>query len=350
MKKIIGILILVLFVKIMAIAQPPPTPEPKVLGVWYGRYTGYDPQTQSNITVTRRLIIEEENKVYSDTLWGQPTDLDSIIFELEFGNWDINLTADSIIFTPTLSKRIDISNPNPDSLVEYDNGVHLKKLNEDINVWQFHDDNMNVDYYMYKDEFINKPETPAGNTAPVINEEYTYTTNRTTSNLDHNLEYIFDWGDGTSSNWSSDTSASHSWSTEGIKYVTVTARCQEHLNRVNTSDSLEVNVLEAAAAVPHNYETTNPYSFRLLQDNPGTLSSPVIISYFVPERTRVILSVYNIDGQLVKSLINKPQSSGYYEILWDGTNENGNIVNGGVYFFTFKAKDYYDIQKSIIIK
>ncbi len=348
MKKTIGALIFALLVQFMTIAQPPPTPEPKVLGVWYGRYTGYDPQTKSNITVTRRLIIEEENKVYSDTLWGQPTDLDSIIFELEIGNWNINLTADSIIFTPTLSKRIDIS--NPDSLVEYDHGVHLKKLNEDINVWQFHDDNMNVDYYMYKDEFINKPETPAGNTAPVINEEYTYTTNRTTSNLDHNLEYSFNWGDGTSSNWSSDTSASHSWDTEGIKYVTVTARCQEHLNRVNTSDSLEVNVLEAATGVPHNYETTNPYSFRLLQDYPGTLTSPIIISYFVPEHTRVILSIYNIDGQLVKSLINKLQSSGYYEILWDGTDENDNIVKGGVYFFTFKAKDYYNIQKSIIIK
>jgi hypothetical protein len=346
MKKTISFILFALLVKAVAIAQPPP--EPKVLGVWYGRCTGYDPQTKSNITVTRWLTIEEENRAYSDTLWGQPTDLDSIIFELEIGNWNINLTQDSIIFTPTISKRIDIS--NPDSLVEYDHGVHMKKLNEDINVWPFHDDNMNVDYSMYKEEFIDKPETPSGNTTPEINKEYTYTTDRTTSNLDHNLEYSFDWGDGSNSDWSSDTSASHSWGTEGIKYVTVTARCQEHLNKFNTSDSLEVNVLETVTEIPDNHETDNPYSFRLLHDYPVNPVSPVIINYNVPEHTRIILSVFNMHGQLVKTLVNRPQSSGNYEILWDGIDQKGNIVSGGVYLFKFETKDYFDIQKGLLIR
>lgn len=439
MKKTISILIPVLLIQVLAVAQPR---DPLILGTWYGEYTGYDPQTKSNIIVTRRLIIEEVNNVYSDTLWGQPTDLDSIIFEMEIGNWEINLAADSVIFTPTISKRIDIS--NPDSLVEYDHGVHRKELNEDKNEWQFHDDNMNVDYYMYKEEFISPPGTPAGNTAPVIYEEYTYTAIGASSNLDHDLEYSFNWYDGTSPDWSSDTSASHiwtntgikkvtvtarcelhqdrtgtsdtlyvdvqdlaetiskpgtpagetapvtgeeysyatsgstsdaghtieysfnwgdgassewstsnsashSWSTGGIKYVSVTARCQTHLSKANTSDNLEVNV-ETVTGIIKNNKTRDTYSFKLIQGYPVTLNSPVTISYYIPEHTDLIISVYNIQGQLVNSLVNSTRDSGYYEIFWDGTDENGNTVNSGVYLFTFKTKDYYNILKSTIIR
>jgi hypothetical protein len=440
MKKTIGILILMLLVQVITVAQPG---DSLIIGIWLGEYQGFDPQTQSNITIKRRLIFEPENKVYFDTLWGKPTGLDDIILEMEIGNWEINFFVDSVVFTPVISKRIDIA--NPDSLVEYNHGVHSKELSSLFEYeWEFHDDNMNVDYIMYKEEFISTPGTPTGNTTPLIYGEYVYNTSGATSNLGHDLEYSFSWGDGTSSQWSSSkasshswatagiknvtvtsrcnlhqdrtatseilyvdvqdivetiskpgtpsgeaapvvnvvynyttsgassdlghtveysfnwgdgtssewstsTGASHSWSSEGLKSVNVTARCQMHINKVNTSDILEVNVL-TATGIEQDYETGNHYSFRLLYDYPGTTGSNVIISYFIPGQTRVNLSVYDVNGQLIRSLINKYHNPGYYEILWDGTDDSGNIVNGGIYFLTFKTKDYFYIQKSILIK
>jgi hypothetical protein len=441
MKKTISILALSLLVQVASIAQPG---DSLIIGIWLAEYQGFDPQTQSNITVKRRLIFEHENKVYYDTLWGQPTGLEDIIFEMEIGNWEINAVEDSVVFTPTISKRMDIA--NPDSLVEYDHGVHKKELSSIFEYeWDFHDDNMNVDYIMYKEEFISVPATPSGNTAPVIYGEYVYNTGGATSNLGHDLEYSFNWGDGSSSNWSTSTSASHSWDTPGIKnitasarcslhpdrtatseilqidvqdvaesiskpgtpsgetspvvdvvydyttsgstsdlghaieysfdwgdgtssewstsnsashswsspglkYVSVTARCQIHMNKLNTSDNLEVNVLESPTGIPQDYETNSPFSFKLLRDYQGTYSSTFIISYYIPEYTNVIVSVYNIRGQLVRSLINQPHNSGYYEVLWDGTDGNGKTVNSGVYLFTFKTNNYHGIQKSILIK
>lgn len=441
MKKTISIIIFALFVQFMAISQPG---DSLIIGIWLGEYQGFDPQTQSNITVKRRLIFEQENKVYYDTLWGQPTGLDDIIFEMEIGNWEINAIEDSVVFTPTISKRMDIA--NPDSLVEYDHGVHKKELSSIFEYeWEFHDYNMNVDYIMYKEEFISVPSTPTGNDAPLIYGEYVYTTGGATSNLGHELEYGFSWGDGSSSNWSTSTSASHSWDTpgmknitvtarcslhpdrtstseilpinvqdiaesiskpgtpsgetspivdmvynyttsgstsdlghtieysfnwgdgtssewntsssashswsnSGLKYVTVTARCQIHINKLNTSDNLEINVLENSTGLPKNYETSNTYSFKLLQDYSGIQNNNIIISYFIPEHTNVNVSVYNIQGLLVRSLINQPHNSGYYEVLWNGTDEKGRIVNEGVYLFTFKTPDYCNIQKSILIK
>ncbi len=440
MKKTIGILILILLVQIMTVAQPG---DSLVIGIWLGEYQGFDPQTQSNITIKRRLIFEPENKVYIDTLWGQPTGLEDIVLEMEIGNWEINFLVDSVVFTPVISKRIDIA--NPDSLVEYDRGVHSKELGSLFEYeWEFHDDNMNVDYIMYKEEFISvpgtptgnitplifgeyvyntsgstsnighdmeysfnwgdgatsqwssskasshswaeagiknvtvtsrcnlhpdrtatseilyvdvqdiaetvgKPGTPSGETAPVINVVYNYTTSGASSDLGHTVEYSFNWGDGTSSEWSTSTGASHSWSGEGSKSVSVTARCQIHMNKVNTSDNLEVNVL-TATGIQQDYETGNQYSFRLLHDYPGIPGSSVIASYFVPERIHVNLSVYSVNGQLVRSLIDKYHSPGYYEILWDETDENGNVVNGGIYFFSLKTKDYYGVQKCILFK
>ncbi len=438
MKKIISALTLAMLLKIVTFAQPA---DSLVIGIWLGEYVGHDPQTMSNITVRRRLIIEEQDKLYYDTLWGQPSQSDEIIFEMEIGNWEINFIGDSIIWTPIISKHIDIA--NPDSLVEYDHGVHRKELNEVKDQWQYHDDNMNVDYWMLKEEFISTPGTPAGNESPVIYENYVYNTSGATSNLEHLLEYSFNWGDGSSSGWSSGKSSTHTWTTTGLKYVTVTARCQDHNDRTATSDSLAVDVQDiaenigkpgtpagetepligetytytttgatsdlghvvqysfdwgdgtssewsASNAAMHNWATAGPknvsvtarcqvhqnkantsdnleiivrdnstginngsdnmYSFKILNDYPGNSGSPVIISYNVPVHSYVSISIYNIQGQLVRAMVNGHHDAGNYEIVWDGKDDSGNNMNDGIYFFTFTTKDYYNVQKGVLVK
>jgi hypothetical protein len=436
MKKIIGAITLAILLQVVGYAQPA---DSLVIGVWLGEYEGYDPHTMSNISVRRRLIIEEKDNMYYDTLWGHPTGSDEIIFEMEIGTWAINFTFDSVIWTPIVSKHIDIA--NPDSLVEYEHGVHRKELNEAKDLWQYHDDNMNVDYYMYKEEFIYPPPKPAGNISPVIYENYVYTTNGTMSNLGHMLEYRFNWGDGTSSAWSVSKTSTHTWTTTGVKYVTVTARCQEHndrmatsdslaidvqdideniskpgtpegeteplidetytyttsgstsdlghvveysfdwgdgsasewstsntamhswptagsknisvtarcevhQNKVNTSDNLEINVQESSTGI--NNGSLNEYSFRILNNNGTSSGSPVIISYSIPARSYVSISVYNMQGQLVRSLISSHHNIGNYETEWDGKDDRGNIAGSGVYFYIFAAKDYYSVQKGIL--
>jgi hypothetical protein len=343
MKKIISALTLAMLLKIVTFAQPL---DSLVIGIWLGEYLGYDPQTQSNITVRRRLIIEQQAKLYYDTLWGQPTGSDEIIFEMEIGNWEFNFTFDSIIWTPIISKHIDIA--NPDSLVEYDHGVHRKELNEAKDQWQFHDNNMNVDYLMLKEEFIETPGTPAGNVSPVIYENYVYTTSGAASNLDHLLEYSFNWGDGSSSGWSSGKSSTHAWTTTGLKYVTVTARCQDHNDRTATSDSLAVDVRDNSTGI--NNGSDSPYSFKILNNYPGNSGSPVIISYNVPVNSYVSISIYNIQGQLVRELLNGHHDAGNHEIVWDGKDDGGNNMNNGIYLFTFTTKDHYNVQKSVLVK
>lgn len=100
-----------------------------------------------------------------------------------------------------------------------------------------------VPYTEYPEtETVSQPGSPAGETFPIRNVSYVYSTSGATSNLGHTVEYQFDWGDGSYSSWSTTTTASHAWSSDGEKSITVTARCQTHTEIQNASEALIVNV------------------------------------------------------------------------------------------------------------
>ena len=91
-------------------------------------------------------------------------------------------------------------------------------------------------------EAVSIPGAPTGNTIPIVNFSNTYSTTGSTCNWGHTVEYSFNWGDGTSSAWSTSTSASHFWSAVGPVTVAVTARCQAHPSVSAISNALVVNV------------------------------------------------------------------------------------------------------------
>ena len=91
-------------------------------------------------------------------------------------------------------------------------------------------------------ESVSEPGTPSGQNQPLINVPFTYTTSGATCNLCHAVEYRFDWGDGTTSGWSTEVSAAHGWATLGQKSVKVTARCIVHNIVTASSEKLTVNV------------------------------------------------------------------------------------------------------------
>jgi flagellar hook assembly protein FlgD len=138
----------------------------------------------------------------------------------------------------------------------------------------------------------------------------------------------------------------HSWSTTGLKNISVTARCEVHQNKVNTSDNLEIDVQESSTGI--NNSSLDEFSFRILNNNGTCSGSPVIISYSVPARSYVSISVYNMQGQLVRSLISSHHDNGKYETEWNGKDDNGNSAGSGVYFYIFSAKDYYSVQKGVL--
>ena len=63
-----------------------------------------------------------------------------------------------------------------------------------------------------------------------------------------------------------------------------------------------------------------------------------MINYQLPKTGQVSLKIYNISGQLVKTLVNREQGAGSYSVQWDGRDESGQAVANGVYLYQIKAR------------
>ncbi|MDD3052622.1 MAG: T9SS type A sorting domain-containing protein, partial [Candidatus Cloacimonetes bacterium] len=99
------------------------------------------------------------------------------------------------------------------------------------------------------------------------------------------------------------------------------------------------------------------YEFSLSQNypNPFSLSSDrssgTAINYTIPNDGQVELSVYNLKGELVKTLLNEKRSKGPNSTLWNGLNDNNKIVGNGIYFYRLKFENKtIAVKKCILIK
>ena len=92
--------------------------------------------------------------------------------------------------------------------------------------------------------------------------------------------------------------------------------------------------------VPSSVEAVEiPTAFRLHDNYPNPFNPSTKIEYDVPLRSHVRLAVYDIQGQLVRTLVNSDHSNGRYSVAWDGTNETGRQVASGMYIYRLEAGD-----------
>jgi hypothetical protein len=93
-----------------------------------------------------------------------------------------------------------------------------------------------------------------------------------------------------------------------------------------------------------------PDAFELSQNYPNPFNPETEISYVLPNACQVELSVYNLLGQKVKTLVDEFQSAGLKNVKWDGKDENGANVASGVYFYKIKAREFTETKKMIMLK
>ena len=93
-----------------------------------------------------------------------------------------------------------------------------------------------------------------------------------------------------------------------------------------------------------------PTEHMLLQNYPNPFNPRTNIQFTVPEQSFVKLFIYDINGKTVYKIINSELKSGYYNVVWDGTNELGLKVGSGIYFYRLEAKNFTSSQKMIFIK
>jgi len=83
---------------------------------------------------------------------------------------------------------------------------------------------------------------------------------------------------------------------------------------------------------------------------PNPFNPVTNIAYSVKEDSDVTLEIYNVKGQLVRTLVNEHVTAGNHSVMWNGTDDAGRTVGSGVFFYRMHAGDFTSTQKMILLK
>lgn len=93
-----------------------------------------------------------------------------------------------------------------------------------------------------------------------------------------------------------------------------------------------------------------PKNFVLYQNYPNPFNPTTTIKFAVPTESLVNISIYDINGTNIATVVNEIKSAGYFTTSWDGKNNNGTNVSSGIYFYTIRTKNFTHTKKMLLIK
>ena len=100
-----------------------------------------------------------------------------------------------------------------------------------------------------------------------------------------------------------------------------------------------------------------PKNFALSQNYPNPFNSTTTVPFqvgsgqwSVVSPVHITLRIYNVRGQLVRTLVDEDKLSGSYKVVWDSRDNSGKEVTSGVYFYQLKAGNFKGSKKLLLIK
>jgi len=120
-----------------------------------------------------------------------------------------------------------------------------------------------------------------------------------------------------------------------------------------------INVLRAVVADPFNrlnpvevlrQTIVAPKAFALGQNRPNPFNPTTVIEYVLPESAPVKLEVYNLLGQVVRTLVDEEQMAGRYSVVWDGRDDLGREVASGIYFYRLSAGKFHAVRRMALVR
>jgi len=93
-----------------------------------------------------------------------------------------------------------------------------------------------------------------------------------------------------------------------------------------------------------------PETFALHQNYPNPFNPITSIRYDLAEDGMVNITIYDMMGRIVKTLVNSSQTAGYKSMVWDTVDDRGHSVSAGLYIYSITAGNYRANKKMILLK
>jgi hypothetical protein len=93
-----------------------------------------------------------------------------------------------------------------------------------------------------------------------------------------------------------------------------------------------------------------PTAYALYQNYPNPFNPETDIRYQIPEGGQVQLTVYNVLGQTITTLVDGYRAAGSYTVRWFGSDQSGRGLGSGIYFYRLQAGDFSETRKMVLMK
>jgi flagellar hook assembly protein FlgD len=97
-------------------------------------------------------------------------------------------------------------------------------------------------------------------------------------------------------------------------------------------------------------DETFPLIYKLHSAYPNPFNPITSLHYDLPEGGLVNITIYDMMGRIVKTLVNSSQTAGYKSVQWNATNDRNESVSAGLYLYTIQAGEFRQTKKMVLLK
>ena len=189
-----------------------------------------------------------------------------------------------------------------------------------------------------------------------INHGGQYISNATTQFNVYTLEWtseqmIFSVNGYVHYTYNPDIQNSETWPFDSPQYLLMNIAIEPSIASSFTETEMELDYVRVyEASILSSQAETVPNDFNVIQNNPNPFNPVTTLRYKLPRESFVNITIYNMLGNLVNNLVSQKQIAGYKSVQWNATNNQGQPVSAGVYFYTIQAGEYRQTKKMILLK
>ena len=108
--------------------------------------------------------------------------------------------------------------------------------------------------------------------------------------------------------------------------------------------------IEACFLASNNVNNQLPHAFNVYSNYPNPFNPVTTLRYDLPEDALVNITIYDIMGRIVRTLINSQQNAGFKSIQWNATNDAGSPLSAGLYLYKIQADYLVQTRKMVLLK
>jgi beta-glucanase (GH16 family) len=144
---------------------------------------------------------------------------------------------------------------------------------------------------------------------------------------------------------------SETWPFDSAQYLLLNIAIEPSVASSFIESEMEIDYVRVYETSTLSTQTqTVPVYFNVFQNFPNPFNPITTLRYDLPENSYVNVTVYDILGRQVRTLVKTTQEAGFKSVIWDATNDYGKPVSAGVYLYQIQAGEFVQTKKMVLLK